>query len=905
MRFAMTVVLATGLVCAGWSHGRAQGIDPSTIAGTVTDATGAVLPDTSVFVQSRTLIGGPRTTITDGRGEYRIDGLTSGVYEVVASRSGFTTTRRADIRLPGEKTLIVDMRLDVAGVGERVAVTAPVPLIDVRTAASPVVLDSDLLDHLPTDRVVANVMNLVPGVNVWAGFGGTQQSNPLYLDGVNTSDPQTLKPRAMFNYNWVQEIQVAGPGANAEYGDFSGVVQTMTLRSGGNRISGLGEYQTTRPTWTANNTASLASSVQNGLMAASSQRVVAWRDANAQLGGPLLKDRLWYFGGLQHFRNDVRPALLAGEDSIDERDRRMLAKITSAPRTGLRVEGFYAFARYQLINAGLAPDVRPEATTTDTMPNHTWNTRATWVLGPRTTFELRNGGFTGRYTADPAGGTRSGPPAHLDVMTNSLSVNAWNYYDWNASRNVVAGVFNAFRDSRSGGRHELKFGAEFEHARNEWVLGFPGGRQYLDWNGAPFQVRLASESHQLSRIHRTTVFGQNTWSAAGNLTFQFGLRASINRGIVSQGTVLPTTPLDPRIGFAWDASHDHKTVVRGHYGRYHDALLTAHFSALDAEPQPAIVTAAVTGPDQLVELSRSSASMYGIDPKLSAAYFDQYLVGLERELWPHWAFIAQVVRRDYRDLVGVLDTGTVYEAVQRQDPGSDGRLGTSDDGGFVTAYRNTNSRPAFYYITNPESAYRRYTALQLIARKQYARNWQMQASYALSSTRGNIDNSTNSNADGPENGYNGIFANPNRAIYADGSTLFDFTHEVKVLSTWRVPIYGGVIASTVYRYHTGAAWARSALLPGILATFQVRMEPRGSRRTDALSQLDVRLEKTVPLRGVGRLGMFADIFNINNQGVPDPSRVFAVEFRSGSTFGQPLFWTAPRTVRAGIRLTFD
>src|SRR5262249_23175542 len=149
----------------------------------------------------------------------------------------------------GERTLVVDLRLSVARLGVEVNVTAGSPSIDVKSTASPAVLEHDLLENLPTDRVVSNIMNLTPSVNVSTGFGGTQRSNPIFVDGVNTTDPGQLGPMSAFNYNWISEIQVSAIGAKAEYGDFSGIVQTVTLKSGGNRLSGLGEYRATLPSW--------------------------------------------------------------------------------------------------------------------------------------------------------------------------------------------------------------------------------------------------------------------------------------------------------------------------------------------------------------------------------------------------------------------------------------------------------------------------------------------------------------------------------------------------------------------------------------------------------------------------------------------------------------------------------
>ena len=159
----------------------------------------------------------------------------------------------------------------------------------------------------------------------------------------------------------------------------------------------------------------------------------------------------------------------------------------------------------------------------------------------------------------------------------------------------------------------------------------------------------------------------------------------------------------------------------------------------------------------------------------------------------------------------------------------------------------------------------------------------------------------------PEDLTSGSMASPpipNRAINADGPMPWDFTHEVKVLSTWRVPVWGGVNVSGVYQFHTGSAWGRAVQFPNLFVTFGVRIEPRGTRRTEALNTLDLRIEKTFPVVHGSRLGVFADVFNLGNQGIPDPSARRPVFEISGPSFGQPQFWLSPRTLRAGLRLSF-
>src|SRR5262249_9787237 len=155
-------------------------------------------------------------------------------------------------------------------------------------------------------------------------------------------DVATLNPWATFNYNWVDDVEIVGVGAGADYGEFNGVIQKNRLRSGANRFSGLGEYRTTRQGWDGTNTSQLSLPLQANF-AASSQRILDWWDTSVQVGGPILRDRVWFFTGFEADRNNARPPLYSGPGSIDGKDRRVLTKVDSAINRALRVSGYYEY----------------------------------------------------------------------------------------------------------------------------------------------------------------------------------------------------------------------------------------------------------------------------------------------------------------------------------------------------------------------------------------------------------------------------------------------------------------------------------------------------------------------------------------------------------------------------------
>ena len=868
----------------------------------MTDATGAPVAQARVSASSPALLGGPRHVIAGARGDYRFADLAPGTYRIQAVVDGFKAAIRTDVQLAADSTIVVDLDLELASLSEAVSVLAVSPLVSVTSAESPHRLTAELIANLPTSRVLSDVMNLLPGVNANIGLGGVQSSNPLFIDGVNTADAMALLPWASFNYNWVEDVQVVGVGAGAEYGEFSGIIQKSRLKSGSNRFSGLGEYRTTRPNWVDTNTSSLPLTLQSNF-AAQSERILDWRDTSVQLGGPVSLDRVWFFAGVQDSRTNVQPALYSGPSSTDTRNRRVLTKL-DARAASLMLSGYYEHDRYHASGDGLGPFTPIEATTTNSQPNHNWRARVSRTVGARTTLEVDHAGATGLLSYNPTPpATRTGPYPHFDLVTGVSSGNTSFFQDIGSTRGTVGATMTAAITDGVTRSHAMKVGVQYEWTSTLWTSGVPGERFYLDSDGAPVLITFQAEDSQTVGTRRTTAYAEDEWAIGERLTLQPGVRVSFNRGVVSQGTVLSTSPVSPRIGVAWDVMPDHRTVVRAHYGRYHDAALTSQFAFADDQPSQPEITAQVSG-DQLVEISRSTTPHFELDAGISQGFFDQWVAGVEREVWRSTSVTLQYIRRDYRNLVGFLDLGSVYEPAVRTDPGPDNRLGTADDGGEVTVFRKTNSGGELYYFTNPEGVHRRYSAVQLIGRKQYGGAWQMQGSYSWSSTRGNAVNGLRSNSGGPDLGFNGVTADPNRAINADGPVPWDFTHEVKVLSTWRIPVWGGVNVSGVYQFHTGSAWGRAVQFPNLFVTFGVRIEPRGTRRTEALNTLDLRIEKTFPVVRSSRLGVFADVFNLGNQGIPDPSARRPVFEISGPSFGQPQFWLSPRTLRAGLRLSF-
>ena len=901
----ITVFLLALSVCAP-QRVFAQAQTTSTLTGTVTDSTGAVVPGVTVSITSPSLIGGAHSVITDSRGVYRFPSLQPGVYTLTAELQGFRTVSRDDIRLPLGATITMDVAMAQVATAETVVVSGRPSMVDVKSSAANTQIDNELLQNLPTERFQPDVINLAPGITNSVAYGGTASSNALLIDGVDVSDPDGGSPWSFFNYNWIQEVQVVGLGANAEYGEFTGAAANSIVRSGANRFSGLFEYLTERNSWLSDNTGSLSADLREDFKP---REIDTWWDTTAQVGGPIMQDKLWFFTGIQYFKQLDRPAGFNGPFT-SEKDPRYIGKINWAASPNVKVEGFYEWDKYDITGRGAGPDRPPETTVIEPAPETNWNGRVTWTINSKTLLDVRNGGYTGYYPLEPTPpNTRSGPFPRRDENFN-YSVNSSYYYRADRTRNVTAATLTRYADKFAGKSHEFKFGFEFERSKIVNEYGYPGGRLYYDYGGAPYEVYLWDGYVVNATGKRASLYAQDTWTVNDRLTINPGIRFNLNRGSVpGSGTVLKTNPVSPRIGLAWDVTGDHRTVVRLHYGRYHDALLGGTYYHMDTSQQHPKFTALVLGENDFEIIDTVDvANNVGIDPDLKQSHVDQYLAGIERELFPDLSVQVQYIRRNYENFMAFIDTGATYDPVQRRDPGPDNQLDTADDGELITVYNKSGD--TFYLMTNPDGATRTYNGFQINVRKRFSHNWQTNTSYTWSRTRGNVNNNFGANAAGSsstsDTGQSGVFANPNRAILSDGPAVFDYTHHFKAEGTYRIPYWGGFNISGIYRYITGAAWGRRAGIRDLdQGSETVRIEPRGTRRVDALNNFDFRVEKTFVFGQQSRTaGVFVDIFNVNNQGIPDSEDSRPIIDTSGSTFGNPRVWIDPRLVRLGLRFTF-
>ena len=285
----------------------AQGVRAS-ITGVVKDTSGAVLPGVTVEVSSPVLIEKTRTAVTDGSGQYRVVDLAAGTYSVTFQLTGFSSVKREGIELSGSFTATINADMKVGSLEETITVSGETPIVDVQSTRRQTTLSGETVNAIPTARGYAGIMVLMPsvitqsgtsadvqttpGMVVFGGAGGRSNEGRLTVDGLNTG--ASLNGAGVSGYNAdilnAAEVVTTNSGGLGE-AEVGGPAINVVPKAGGNTFRG--------SAYVADVTSGMVSSnytpaLQAAGLASPLQILKLW-DADAGLGGPIKKDRVWFF----------------------------------------------------------------------------------------------------------------------------------------------------------------------------------------------------------------------------------------------------------------------------------------------------------------------------------------------------------------------------------------------------------------------------------------------------------------------------------------------------------------------------------------------------------------------------------------------------------------------------------
>jgi hypothetical protein len=898
-----------------------QSRETGAIVGTVLDESGVALPGVTVTVSSPNLMG-TRSFVTESDGSYRFPALPPGDYTVKAELQGFQTMVRENIRLTTTTRLTVDFALKQATVSEEVTVVAQAPTIDVKsTETASVTLTNEILRNIPYSQFTADIVWLAPGVtddNV--AFGASENTGIAYtMDGVNVADPEAGSAWVFLDHNTIEEAKVMGVGLPAEYGNFTGVIFNLITKSGGNQLSGHMEFDyqgkkddAPKGFWQSDNNGKYVKDFP-GL----TPPLTKLMDASAHLGGPIMRDKLWFYLGLQYYRTWDYPT--GFPQPQDYKQPHGFLKLTSqiSPSTNLsasvEVDSYNGINR---IPGWLdAAQTDPAATLTQKSPEVVGNFSLTSIVSTKSFFDLKAAFFWGYYYLDPEQGMDVNGRFILDQ--NMLLYNSFEYGKYDRSRFQANASYTHYVENFIQGNHDFKFGAEVERSfvRNRYGYTGTNHMYYVDYAvGEPYLAYQYEGYDMNSYYTRVEAFAQDSWQITPRLNISGGLRFSQFWGQVKgvEGSVYKANRLAPRIGFTFDVLGDKTTVLKGHYGQFTEAMLSSYFDRLNPASAFSDYISYYYDYDaqEYVEFARvTHENLYTLAAGIKHPYMEQFTVGLERELFKDASMGVTFIYRNWKNIIGKYDLLADYEPYEVAVPDLDNATyqiwQRTEDTVNTYQYILANIKNGDPWITL--DPYRKYWGIEFLFNKRFSNRWQLLLSYNYSQATGTMDNGFADDV-----GYSDrdslSTADPNFWINADGHSTNDPTHMVKVQATYVLPL--DINFNVYYRAITGNAWTtryRTILLNQGRVTFFA--EPRGLNHFPILSALDLRLEKTFLLASRYRLGLLLDVFNVfNTATIRDWGSRIGYDWVPGeypSTSGHDLYSIqTPRQTRIGIRLIF-
>ena len=604
----------------------AQGDQAGAIRGRLISSDGLALPGVTVTVQSAALQG-TRAAVSDVNGNYAIPGLPAGDYTVRLELQGFATVERR-ASLPLGSAVVVDQMLAPARIAETVDVKA--------SALSPAAADpssfnlrTDTARLLPIGRTPFFIAELAPGLtdntpnsNQVTIGGGFAYDNLFLVDGVDVNDNVFGQPNGLFIEEGIQEVQVRTSGLGAEYGRLAGGVVNVVTQSGGNAFAGSFRTNLANSAWSQETPFERQKGTTRASKLSPTYEGVA--------GGPIRKDRVWYFGGARVERTTTSNLLpqtgvaYAGKNN----NRRYEGKLTGAVGRGQTLQGTFIDSRTDQYAVSHPNSIDPRALTSPVTSNRlgvaTWRGEVAGRLFATAQYsqkywQVGNNGGTSTAVADSpflTRGTTAGVPANLEY-----SAPYFDSTDPDGRNNRQSTASLSYLASRKGvGSHELKTGGEYfvstrRTGNSQTSTGYIFSTDYkLDGSGKPaydtdgrlipvFTPGVSRVATWMptrgAAIDITTMsaFVTDRWSAGSRLTLDLGVRYEhVGTDADLQTQAVRANTFMPRLGATYALTSDARTQVSATYGWYSGTYNDVQFSRNSAAGNADRFTSTYTGP---------------------------------------------------------------------------------------------------------------------------------------------------------------------------------------------------------------------------------------------------------------------------------------------------------------------
>ena len=775
-------VIAVSLVCVlGTSTIAAAQTGAGSLRGYITDEQGGALPGVTVTARSEVLIQ-PVSSVSDAAGYYRLINLPPGSYEVSAELAGFAMFKRQDVLLRAGANFQVDMAMKLASLSETVTVSGESPMLEVNNPSNVLNISGEFQREMPIQarRNWSDFLEITPGVHsrpfddgsgrmVYFGHSTEHFAHVVQLEGAIASNYQDAQiTYVAMGADMVSDTQVKTGGVDASAPMGVGLNINVITKSGGNTFKGSGAFAYQPSSWNANNVANCSASASckpATSTAVGTPTTAIIRQFDGGLGGPILRDKIWFFGSVR------RADLEAGISRTALEVQRLKAFFPSAELFNNTTESTQPYGKVTMQSGGhqIAAFVQQDRlkATGDREYNFSrtnvystggglFGGKVTSVWGQRmtTTFlaSYNNKGGSSPSTFSAWDGTGPAITIHqLASLTggrmigNGRLVSGGNFDDGNgqalysyqpSTQITLRADLTYFKDGMAGS-HEFQTGF-FGAPRSTYdttTLYLNNGfimeeQRQVDANDPskgtiPFHRRFATPTELLVRQARDrnfAIYVQDNWKPTPRLTANLGVRVDwVHRydnifNVVRENAHI----VQPRLGFSYLVTKNAKNVLRGSYVRLGEQMMgrdavtlfgaTGAVGILDTYDvdgngsfETSINTPARTG----------SLAASEFDPNLHQPYLDEAILGYRLQLPYSIGIDVAGIHRIYSDTYARIDINGVYPNGPNQPFGGFGKVDPN--------------RGIVFQQTNNSWSKLNYTALELTATKNLSHGFQFMA----------------------------------------------------------------------------------------------------------------------------------------------------------------------------------
>lgn len=596
LRRVLISLCVVGLIAASFGEAATTG----RLRGTVQDNDGLPLPGVTVQISSDALIGGAQIAITDAEGKFMFNLLPPGMYQVEATLVGFQPSA-GEVRVNLDREAQVLLPMVPEQFAGEVVVEAIVPVVDTAQVNTQEVFDQNFLQKAAIGTSGRDYLSIISQAAGVAGsgnasvMGGTSSDNNYLIDGLTTTDPVTSTFGTNFNYDAIQEISFQTGGFEAEFGQATGGIINLVTKSGGNEFSGSLDIRYRDLEF-----------IEDGDHFQKGNEESSAENLSATLGGPILRDKVWFFLSGEYVDTKFRPE--SANFTRNYNGYNYIAKgtwqITDSHRGVFKYSGDPA----TIDGVNYGSSVLLSAQGTQEQGGDIWQAELNSVLSESFLFNAQAGITRSSIEAFPTNNPSS-ISAHQNLEDGVQYHNYGSDYSSERDRDQLRLNATWFVDE-FGGSHEFKGGIEYNDMANRRRSFYTGdgfitdtgtrdldtgefltpGVDFNDVNGDGYRNYYVDLIEPLETARQTTTsegsimtaFVQDAWRPATNLTIKPGLRfENVQLSNHVGDDIADMNRFQPRIGFAWDVMGNARYVIRGSWGRFMDptALTIPNFAS--------------------------------------------------------------------------------------------------------------------------------------------------------------------------------------------------------------------------------------------------------------------------------------------------------------------------------------